>query len=610
MELEYTYADYAADKAIELIGIDSPSGYTERAARWVQESFEMLGFMTERTQKGGVLVTVKGGSEDGLLLEAHVDTLGGMVAEVKSNGRLRITNIGGMQPNNAEAENVRVYTRSGRAIEGTCQLCNASVHVNGEYGDAKRSFDTEEIVLDEDVKSEEDTRSLGIEVGDIVCFEPRARITESGYVKSRFLDDKLSVGILLGICKYIRESGREPQRPVYAHITVYEEVGHGGSASLPAGVTEAISVDMGCVGDGLTCTERQVSICAKDSGGPYSYEVTGKLIEAAKAEKADYAVDVYPHYGSDESFPCLRPVVGRGKYLLSPESHDSGPWKIARTPVQFALENELLLDEQGKAFTPEQALKNGLPSTELPAWGNARLDEKKALAVLTEQLGKPFEGYEGLSPCRRALAVAFLAYANGDKKGCVSMLDMVSSSYNEIDGNADCPVLTDTAFEKRLKKAWARHKDVLSEKNMASHAAYELPWFMALLYRARQKGVLASSQFLWLRPMDRPLWYALNQCGGRTAWVESLAPWAHYKAEEQVGQALTEPHVDLAVTSLKDSLSAQGWLTDIFIPPMFEQSFTPAVEQAEPVSDMVYAAAENDPEYDANDDPSLAEEHY
>lgn len=153
-----------------------------------------------------------------------------------------------------------------------------------------------------------------------------------------------------------------------------------------------------------------------------------------------------------ESFPCLRPVVGRGKYLLLPESHDSGPWKIARTPVQFALENELLLDEQGKAFTPEQALKNGLPSTELPAWGNARLDEKKALAVLTEQLGKPFEGYEGLSPCRRALAVAFLAYANGDKKNCISILDMVSCSYNEIDGNADCPVLTDSAFEKRLKK--------------------------------------------------------------------------------------------------------------------------------------------------------------
>ena len=325
-----------------------------------------------------------------------------------------------------------------------------------------------------------------------------------------------------------------------------------------------------------------------------------------------------------ESFPCLRPVVGRGKYLLSPESYDSGPWKIARTPAQFALENELLLNEQGKPFSPEQALKNGLPSTELSAWGNARLDEKKALAVLTEQLGKPFEGYEGLSPCRRTLAVAFLAYANGDKKGCVSMLDMVSSSYNEIDGNVDCPVLTDTAFEKRLKKAWARHKDVLSEKNMASHAAYELPWFMALLYRARQKGVLASSQFLWLRPMDRPLWYALNQCGGRAAWAEGFAAWAHYTAEEQEGKALTEPHVAPAVASLKEALSAQGWLTEIFVPPMPETVPVPPADAAEtsnsetetssiespPDADVVLCPPEENPEYDANEDEHLADEYY
>ncbi len=254
-----------------------------------------------------------------------------------------------------------------------------------------------------------------------------------------------------------------------------------------------------------------------------------------------------------EPFPCLRPVVGRGKYLYRRNPMIAGPWKIARTPVQFALENELLLDAQGKPFTPEQALKNGLPSTELSAWGNAQLDEKKALAVLTEQLGKSFEGYQGFSPCRRALAVAFLAYANGDKKGCDSMLDMVSSSYNEIDGNADCPVLTDTAFEKRLKKAWARHKDVcLSEKNMASHAAYELPWFMALLYRARQKGVLAGSQFLWLRPMDRPLWYTLNQCGGRAAWPRALRHGRTIQQKTE-GKALTEPHVAPAVADLQRS---------------------------------------------------------
>jgi len=154
-------------------------------------------------------------------------------------------------------------------------------------------------VLDEDVKSADDSRKLGIEVGDIVCFEPRTRRTSSGYLKSRFLDDKLSVGILLGFAKYLSDNAITPKRRTWVHVTVYEEVGHGGSASVPAGITEAISVDMGCVGDGLQCTEKQVSICAKDSGGPYSYEVVGKLIEAAKKTDADYAVDVYPYYGSD-----------------------------------------------------------------------------------------------------------------------------------------------------------------------------------------------------------------------------------------------------------------------------------------------------------------------
>jgi putative aminopeptidase FrvX len=204
-----------------------------------------------------------------------------------------------MNPNNAEAENVRVYTRDGKVYEGTCQLSNASVHVNPDYSSAKRSWDTVEIVLDEDVNSAADTRKLGIEVGDIVCFDPRTRRTATGYLKSRFLDDKLSVGILLGFAKYLADNKIVPQRRTWVHVTVYEEVGHGGSASVPAGVTGGISVDMGCVGDGLQCTEKQVSICAKDSGGPYSYEVVGKLIAAAKKTEADYAVDIYPMYGSD-----------------------------------------------------------------------------------------------------------------------------------------------------------------------------------------------------------------------------------------------------------------------------------------------------------------------
>ena len=298
--LKRRYTDLALAQAMALLAIDSPTGFTEKAACWVRDAFSALGYDARRTAKGGVLVDL-GGKDDqnALLLEAHTDTLGGMIAEIKGSGRLRLTNLGGMRPENGETENVRVYARDGRVYEGTLQLINASVHVNGAYGDIKRSWDSVEVLLDEDVKSAEDVRALGLEVGDIVCFDPRTRLTPSGYLKSRFLDDKLSVGILLAFARYLKDTGAVPQRKVYVHVTVYEEVGHGGAASVPAGVTEALSVDMGCVGEGLRCTERQVSLCAKDSGGPYSYEVLGKLIDAAQREGADYAVDVYPHYGSD-----------------------------------------------------------------------------------------------------------------------------------------------------------------------------------------------------------------------------------------------------------------------------------------------------------------------
>ena len=319
--IEKIYADFAWEQTSQLLAIDSPTGFTGNAATWVKNAFENLGFAATITTKGGVLVDLGGeDTENGLLLAAHTDTLGGMVAEVKGNGRLRITSLGGMNANNAEAENVRLYTRCGKVIEGTLQLCNASVHVNKDYSSTSRSFDTTEVVLDEDVASAADARNLGIEVGDLVCFETRTRRTASGYLKSRFLDDKLSVGILLGFAKYLADNKIAPKRKTWVHVTVYEEVGHGGSGSVPAGVTEAISVDMGCVGSGLQCTEKQVSICAKDSGGPYSYEVVGKLIESAKKTGADYAVDVYPFYGSDveatlrAGFDIRHGLIGAGVY--------------------------------------------------------------------------------------------------------------------------------------------------------------------------------------------------------------------------------------------------------------------------------------------------------
>lgn len=313
------YIDYAVERAKELLAIDSPTGYTEHVVKRLCHIVSDLGYTPVVTEKGNVFVTV-GGEGNPICLAAHVDTLGGMVAEIKSDGRLRLTNIGGMNPNNAEAENVHVHTRDGNIYEGTFQLINASIHVNGNYSKTERTYDTCEVVLDRDVHTASDVAALGIAVGDIVAFEPRTRVTAEGYIKSRFLDDKLSAGILLGLLKYARDNRTSLKRKLYLYFTVHEEVGHG-CAYIPASdVRDMLSVDMGCVGAGLTCTERDVSICVKDSHGPYNYDFVTDLVNAAKATNAHYALDVYPRYGSDadvalsSGYDVRHGLIGAGVY--------------------------------------------------------------------------------------------------------------------------------------------------------------------------------------------------------------------------------------------------------------------------------------------------------
>ena len=311
--------EYILNQLKNLTSIDSPSGFTTEVTRYTMEQFEKLGFHPQLTNKGCVVCDL-GGEGNPLILSAHIDTLGGMVAEIKKNGRLRITKIGGLNANNCETETCRIHTRSGRIFDGTLQMNDPSIHVNNKFSEQSRTFDDMEIVVDEDVKEKADTEALGIRVGDFVCFEPRTMITKSGYIKSRFLDDKLSVAILLGLAKQVSEKKISLKRKVYVFITVYEEVGHGACGALPADAKEIISVDMGCVGEGLACTERMVSICAKDSRGPYDYDVTTELIRCAENGKLDFAVDVYPYYGSDADaalaagYDLKHGLIGAGVY--------------------------------------------------------------------------------------------------------------------------------------------------------------------------------------------------------------------------------------------------------------------------------------------------------
>lgn len=341
-----SYVDYILEETKKILAIDSPTGFTGRAADYVMEEYERLGYSPVKTEKGGILVELGGREkENAILLSAHIDTLGGMVAEIKGNGRLRLTPLGGMNPNNGESENCRIITRGGEIYEGTFQMSNASIHVNGAYDDTKREYDSMEVVIDEKTSSREETEKLGIMVGDIVAFDPRTRVTSSGYIKSRFLDDKLSVGILLGFAKYIKDENITPVRRIYQHITVYEEVGHGASGSVPEGTTEILSVDMGCVGDGLQCTEHQVSICAKDSAGPYTYDVVTDLVDAARAGSVDFAVDVYPHYGSDADaalragYDVRHGLIGAGVYASHgyERSHVDGVENTLRLLVGYLL---------------------------------------------------------------------------------------------------------------------------------------------------------------------------------------------------------------------------------------------------------------------------------
>ena len=320
--------DYMVEQAVKVLSIDSPTGFTARAAEYVMGEYRRLGYDPVLTTKGGILVCVNEGNgqasgkpeEAPILLQAHMDTLGGMVCSINEKGRLTLSPLGGMNPNNGEAENCRVYTRSGKVYSGTFQMKNASIHVNGSYNTTARSYDVMEVVLDELVESKADALALGILPGDIAAFDPRTVVTESGFIKSRFLDDKLSVGILLGYARHLKESEARPARKIYQHITVFEEVGHGGAGSVPADVTEILAVDMGCVGDGLDCKETQVSICAKDSGGPYHYDVVTGLVNAAQKADLDFAVDVYPHYGSDAEaalragYDCRHGLIGSGVY--------------------------------------------------------------------------------------------------------------------------------------------------------------------------------------------------------------------------------------------------------------------------------------------------------
>jgi putative aminopeptidase FrvX len=297
--------DYMMEQTAALCRIPSPSGFTQVAVAHVADELERLGLSTRRTVKGALAATVPGGDagRGARTLSAHVDTLGAMVKEIKPSGRLKLSRVGSYDWATVEGEYCTVHAAGGaRPITGTILTTKASAHVHGAaLRELKRDETSLEIRLDEPVRNAEDARALGISVGDFVSFDPRVTFTPSGFIKSRHLDDKACVAILLGVAKALTESGRSPAAPTHLFISNFEEVGHGSSAGLPEDTVELIAVDMAAVGEGQTSDEFATTVCVKDSSGPYDHGLSQRLVALAKSNAIDYRIDIYPEYASDVS---------------------------------------------------------------------------------------------------------------------------------------------------------------------------------------------------------------------------------------------------------------------------------------------------------------------
>jgi len=319
MSFDYSYF---YELTYDMLTTPSPSGYTHHVIDKIKSYTQKLGLQYTKTNKGNLIIEFEGhDSTKTLALAAHIDTLGLMVRSINSDGTLAITSIGGNQMMTLQGEYCLVHTREQKKYTGTILSTSPSAHVYDDYNQRGQVVDELMIRLDEVVRNKDDTLALGIQNGDFISIDSKTKITDSGFIKSRHIDDKISVAIIFTVFKSLVEAHKKPNHHVKFIISTYEEIGHGASY-LPDGIDRMIAVDMGCIGKDLSCTEYDVSICAKDSSGPYDYHMISELIALSKKHSLGFAVDVYPFYSSDAS-AALRAGHDIQTALIGPGVHAS-----------------------------------------------------------------------------------------------------------------------------------------------------------------------------------------------------------------------------------------------------------------------------------------------
>ena len=285
-----------------LTTIPSPTGNTQNIIQYVDSLLKEQGYTTEINRKGSLIVTVPGkNDEQHRFITAHIDTLGAMVRGIKSDGRLKLDLIGGFRYNSIEGEYCTIHTQSGKNYTGTILMHQTSVHVYKDAGTAERNQDNMEVRIDEKTFSKEDTEKLGIQVGDFISFDPRTEITESGFIKSRHLDDKVSAAILIQFLTILNQTKETLPYTTHFLFSNNEEIGYGGNSNIDNRVVEYLAVDMGAMGDDQQTDEYTVSICVKDGSGPYHLGLRNHFVSLCQENDIPYKLDIYPYYGSDAS---------------------------------------------------------------------------------------------------------------------------------------------------------------------------------------------------------------------------------------------------------------------------------------------------------------------
>jgi peptidase M42 family hydrolase len=294
--------NYILNTLVTLLSIPSPSGYTDRIVHFMGQQLAALGVDFELTRRGAIRATLKGRhSSPDRAVVAHLDTLGAMVKELKSNGRITVVPIGHWNARFAEGARVTLFADLG-TYRGSLLPLKASGHTFADEVDKQpSSWDNLEMRVDEHCYSLQDLLKLGIHVGDFIAVDAQADIMENGYIVSRHLDNKAGVAVLLGAVKAIIDSG--VKLPVDCHplFTISEEVGSGASAILHGDVAEMLTLDNGTTAPGQNSSEFGVTICMADMSGPFDYHLSHRMLQICQEYEIRHQRDIFRYYRSDSA---------------------------------------------------------------------------------------------------------------------------------------------------------------------------------------------------------------------------------------------------------------------------------------------------------------------